>query len=192
MDDELMTRTLPHPHASKIHEQHVSDERTAEEARLLLESILAQGRGADEKVRALFTANTLFLSALVLGSAVSRTSLVNLTALDVADLALRACLLIALAIATAFSVMGLIPRLNIAETDRSLYFFGHIGNLSPQRFAQEFMCLSENERSGQLLPQVHANAQILQVKYVWIRRSATLLLVAVWLWLCTVSISFVN
>lgn len=183
----------PEPPLSHAFET-IQDERLAEEARHLLENIHTQARAADEKVRALFTANTLFVAALVVGSSSSLTQLssTGITPLALLDLALRGALLLSLAISLAASVLGLLPRLEIEEPDRSLFFFGHIASLPQGKFVQDFMNLSFEQRSRQLLTQVHINAQIVGVKFKWIQRSAQFLLIAVVLWLLALAVHYVS
>src|SRR5262245_7635244 len=87
------------------------EEHFVVEARHLLVNVQTQGRAADEKVRALFTANTIFVAALVVGSSSSlvQLSVPSLTPLNVLDLFLRGALLLALAISLGSSVLGLVP-----------------------------------------------------------------------------------
>lgn len=172
----------------------IESERVAEEARHLLENIHTQARAADEKVRALFTANTIFVAALVVGSSSSvlQLSSGNLSLVGFIDLTLRGLLLLALGISLIASVMGLLPRLEIDEPDKSLFFFGHIAGMRQSEFVDQFIGMSFNDRARQLLTQVHINSQIVQVKFRWIQRSARFLLIAVVLWLLSLGFYYLS
>ncbi len=145
-------------------------------------------------MRALFTANTIFVAALVVGSSSTfgQVSQDGITIVEIGDIALRSFLLIALAVSLASSVMGLVPRLEIEEPDPSLFFFGHIAGISRNNFVTEFMGLSFEERARQLLTQVHVNSQIVRVKFKWIQRSSRFLLLAVALWLGALAVQYLR
>lgn len=171
----------------------VADEEIAEVAQRLLENVQAQGRAADEKVRALFSTNSIFVAVIAIGSTgtVSQLTVQPSNELSVLGLVLRGLLLLSMAVSTASSVLGLLPRVDAkGEPERSLFFFGTIASLPKEQFVQEFRSLSVTNRAEQLLSQVHINSQIVQVKYKWIRRSATFLLVGVALWLLVLALTF--
>lgn len=189
------TETLLAPETRVSHAfETIESERIAEDARRLLENVHAQARAADEKVRALFTANTIFVAALVVGSSSSLIQLSSggMTLVGIIDLVLRGLLLLALGISLVASVMGLLPRLEIEEPDRSLFFFGHIAGMRQTEFVSQFMGMTFEERARQLLTQVHINSQIVQVKFRWIQRSARFLLTAVVLWLLSLGFYYLS
>lgn len=193
MAAEPLHFAAPDTHVSRAFET-IESERVAEEARHLLENIHAQARAADEKVRALFTANTIFVAALVVGSSSSLLQLSsgNISLVGIIDLTLRGLLLLALGISLVASVMGLLPRLEIDEPDKSLFFFGHIAGMRQSEFVDQFIGMSFDDRARQLLTQVHINSQIVRVKFKWIQRSARFLLIAVVLWLLSLGFYYLS
>jgi hypothetical protein len=178
------------PHSTML--DRITDEQTAEVAQHLLDNVLAQGRAADEKVRALFSTNSIFVAVIAIGTSANLAQLPvqSSGSIPLVGLILRGLLLLSLATSTAASVLGLLPRLKNAEPDHSMFFFGHIANLSQREFIRDFKRLDVTAHTDQLLSQVHVNSQIVQLKYKWIRRSATFLLIGVGLWLLVLLVTF--
>lgn len=158
------------------------DNMTLQLASHLLDSVHSQIRVADEKIRALFGATALLAAALAFAGQMSdlRSSSAIMTVLL---LALRGVLLVAIAFSVASAILALLPRVRLARQQRSLFFFGDVAQTSHDAFLAEFMVLSEQSALRQVLSQVHANAQIVRVKYLWTRRAATGFLAAVITWL---------
>jgi hypothetical protein len=146
----------------------------------LLDRIQGQIRVVDEKIRALFSANTLLAAALTF------THQINLHSLPQpwGPLALAGSILMLLATvgSVVLALIALTPRLHSGNKAPGLFFFGDIAGLPAEQFSQEFQRLTEEEVLAQVLAQIHTNAQIALVKNRYMARSSRLLFLVLVLW----------
>lgn len=147
----------------------------------LLDSIQAQIRAADEKVRVLFGGSALLAAAL----AFDRTGRLTQVALNATSplallvIALYVALLLAVAATVIAAIFALLPRVQLGRIDRSLFFFGHIAATSHDAFIDEFATLSHDALLRQTLSQIHTNSLIVATKHLWTRRATIAFAVAV-------------
>lgn len=141
-------------------------------------------RLADRKAHAVISATSLLVAALAfVPSPVNLTVLTTAPTLAITAAFLVRILLLATVAGCAFcSLAALTPRLTVKGRE-SLYYFGHIANLSAERFCIQFARMIPTERTVMLLDQVRVIAVLLVVKYRWVQRAARLLIVAFLLWL---------
>ncbi len=160
----------------------------------LLDNVEWQVRAADQKVSALFGANTLFAAALALinTTLLSKFSADSSNPLRTVQIAASGVMILAVGFAAVSAIMALLPRIRTMAPERSSLFFAHIAAMDQSEFINEFLKLSDQDAVRQILSQVHANACIVDVKYKWTRRSATALIVAILIWLMIQLVSFVG
>jgi hypothetical protein len=147
-------------------------------ARHLLDSVHAQIRAADEKVRVLFSGTALLAAALAFTNP-SGGALLGPGPVSVLIAALHILLLASVAVAVVSAILALLPRVSLGQPDRSLYFFSDIAAVSHTDFIEEFGATSEAALLRQALSQVYVNATIVRIKHVWIRRAAVAFAVSV-------------
>lgn len=154
-------------------------------ARQILEMVHVQIRNADEKIRALFSGSALLAAALALNSGQSLQGFMQggLTMVEIIKLSSRAMLLLAVAASVITAVLALLPRIVPGKSLRTHFFFGHIAATEHDQYVTELLHLSRQEALAQLASQIHVNSVIVRAKYLWTYRSATLLVVAILIWI---------
>ena len=136
-------------------------------------------RSADEKIRALFGANTLLAAALTF------TRQVQLHELPVPWSFLAMTGTIVMLLSTVCSIvlamMALLPRVARSSTP-GVSFFGDIAALSPEEFRERFLKGTHDDQLPELLRQIHISARIARKKHRYMRQAGQLLILALVLW----------
>jgi hypothetical protein len=149
------------------------------QAERTLERIGHHIRSADEKIRALFGANTLLAAALTF------TRQVQLHTLPTPWGQLAIVGTIVMLLATVCSILlamvALLPRIK-RNSAPGTSFFGDIASMSPAEFGERFMANEYQEKLPDLLRQVHISALIASKKHRYMRWAGLLLILALGLW----------
>lgn len=149
------------------------------QAERTLERIGHHIRSADEKIRALFGANTLLAAALTF------TRQVQLHTLPTPWGQLAIVGTIVMLLATVCSILlamvALLPRIK-RNSAPGTSFFGDIASLAPEEFQRRFMAGHHAEQLPDLLRQIHISALIASKKHRYMRQAGLLLILALGLW----------
>ena len=89
-----------------------------------------------------------------------------------------------IALSFIFAVVGIFPRVNGPK--HSLIFFGGVGSASIESFHKKTREISEDGLKTDLREQIYINARIATLKYKWIKRSMTCLLISLVPWAISV------
>lgn len=156
-----------------------ADQELVRQAERSLDRIGQHIRSADEKIRALFGANTLLAAALTF------TRQVQLHELPAPWGALAMAGTILMLLATVCSILlamvALLPRMK-RSTKRGVTFFGDIAGMDATEFQQRFLNAQEEDPLPGLLMQVHTSARIAHTKHRYMRQAGLLLILALGLW----------
>ncbi|MBK9149202.1 MAG: hypothetical protein IPM12_15460 [Flavobacteriales bacterium] len=149
------------------------------QAERTLERIGLHIRAADEKIRALFGANTLLAAALTF------TSQVRLRALPSpwGELAVTGTILMLLATVCSIllAMVALLPRTK-RTGQPGITFFGDIASMGQAEFQERFLASENEDPLPGLLHQVHISARIAHAKHRYMRQAGQLLILALGLW----------
>ncbi len=180
----LMEDDVDYDRMINVTQPSTTDSMSLASATQLLINMQAQIRTADDKIRALFGATALLAAALSFTTQqrLSQSLSGGWSLFTLFELLARSLLFFVVVVTVAAAVFALMPRVRTHNTNRSLFFFGHIADTPHDAFIHEFRTLSEPDAMQQILSQVHVNAQIVCAKYVWAGRAATGLLTAIVLW----------
>ncbi len=154
-------------------------------ARDMLAQVLGQIHNTDEKVKGLFSANTLLAAALALsGQIIPRLSTAgSWDSLAAIKLLAAMAMIISIVTAALSAILALLPRVGRYQKHSSLFYFRDVAALDEEQFIQEVNSLSDQDIVCQLLEQVHVNSVILCQKVKWARRSAAGIIIALVMWL---------
>ena len=144
-----------------------------------LERIGLHIRSADEKIRALFGANTLLAAALTF------TNQVHLRSLPTpwGQLAVfgTICMLLATVCSILLAMVALLPRTK--QNGRpGISFFGDIASMGQAEFEERFLASHDQDPLPGLLHQVYISARIAHAKHRYMRQAGLLLILALGLW----------
>ena len=144
-----------------------------------LDRVQYQIRGADEKIRALFGANTLLAAALAL---TSQSSTADYSILGKAVIfTISALMLIATISSVIVALFALMPRLKTSGK-RSLFFFGDIASLPIDNYKNKFCNLNHDTALEQIITQTHDSSRIACAKFKLMWWAGFLLIIALLLW----------
>lgn len=156
-----------------------STQEQVRQAERHLERIGHHIRSADEKIRALFGANTLLAAALTF------TRQVKLHELPApwGPLAIAGTIIMLLATVSSIllAMIALLPRVKRNE-HKSISFFGDIAAMSLQEYEHRFHSAQEEDQLPGLLRQVYISARIAESKHRYMRQAGLLLILALGLW----------
>ena len=185
---------------------HLPPERRLQLAWQVFTGVEYQVQVADRKVQAIFGANTLLVAALSLHgqSSLAEVQAGGITPVEMIALAARLFLLVSVCTSAGFAILALMPRVRFrkpapaefpgfgarSEAGPSVFFFGDIASLSPQRFVGTFSELTTEEATEQILRQVHQVSSVVAAKYRWSRRAANFLVVSLVMWIVVLLLRF--
>jgi len=160
--------SAPHRHAEQVRQAERNLERIGQHI-----------RAADEKIRALFGANTLLAAALTF------TRQVQLHELPAPWGQLAVAGTIIMLLATVCSILlamvALLPRIKRSATPGTS-FFADIAAMGKAEFQERFLAAHEEDPLPALLHQIHVSARIAQAKHRYMRQAGLLLILALGLW----------
>lgn len=163
-----MITSAPHRHAEQVRQAERNLERIGQHI-----------RAADEKIRALFGANTLLAAALTF------TRQVQLHELPAPWGQLAVAGTIIMLLATVCSILlamvALLPRIKRSATPGTS-FFADIAAMGKAEFQERFLAAHEEDPLPALLHQIHVSARIAQAKHRYMRQAGLLLILALGLW----------
>jgi hypothetical protein len=138
-----------------------------------------QIRAVDDKIRALFAANTLLAAALAFTQQSALPDLPGL--LEIPIVVASVASLLATVSSVIMALLALIPRV-YHEGNTRLFFFGSIATQTFETFRQDFLHLEPNDALQQILEQIHVLSRIALIKNQWLQRAAISLMVALVMW----------
>jgi hypothetical protein len=150
-------------------------------------------QAADQKVQFVLTANAFLAATISLEGrqALTQIEQTGLTTSAAFAIIAGGLILIGIVASTIFTVLTLVPRVSPSHR-RSLFFFADIAATPADVFVDEFLGLNADEVYRQVLYQVHANAQIVERKFMWARRATLALAGTLFLWVAAAVIRFLN
>lgn len=162
-----------------IHPPQQASSEQLRQAERSLERIGQHIRSADEKIRALFGANTLLAAALTFTRQVQLHTLPS----PWGQLAIvgTIVMLLATVCSIVLAMAALLPRIKLGTTP-GISFFGDIASLTPDEFRERFLAADQGEQLPEMLRQVHISARIANRKHRYMRQAGLLLILALVLW----------
>lgn len=150
----------------------------------LLAHIEGQLNRANSKAQFTLTANTLLLaSATLLNDGIAATILDGSAPVLSRAAGISAILMfITLLISTVYSLLAVMPKLTLPAKDRNVFFFGAIMRTDEKAFIDRIKKTEAKEFDDMVLSETYALAGIAQQKFLRIKYSHQLLLVAVGFW----------
>lgn len=148
----------------------------------LLDRLQEQIRGVDEKVRALFTANTLLTAALAF---VNQDTLLSLQEpWRSVMIAANIVMFVSVVASVVLAVSALMPRVQ-SSGRAGLFFFGDIAKLPLDGFVEGFTQQPTDEALTQILTQAYDSAKISQAKHgrMWWSGSLLIFALSLWVWI---------
>lgn len=155
-------------------------------ANQLFDRTHSQIRAVDEKIRALFSANTLLAAALAFTQQAALPVLPGF--LEYLFLAGSVITLLSTVGSVIMALIALMPRVRTTQSNGQ-FFFGAIAHQSLDKFQRDFQHLSPQDALEQVLQDVHVLARIALVKNQWMLRAAILLIVALVMWFSILTIN---
>ncbi|MBK7084840.1 MAG: hypothetical protein IPH53_09305 [Flavobacteriales bacterium] len=149
------------------------------QAERTLERIGHHIRSADEKIRALFGANTLLAAALTFTRQVQLHTLPTPWG-QLAIVGTIVMLLATVCLQPLLAMVALLPRIKSSRTP-GISFFGDIASLSPAEFGERFLANQHKEQLPDLLRQVHISAPM-RARNTAIWAGGPVLILALGLW----------
>lgn len=150
-------------------------------------------QAADQKVQFVLTANA-FLAASVSfegRNALAKIEAQGLTTISSLALIGSGMILLGIIASTVFTVLTLIPRVSL-QVRRSVFFFSDVADTPADMYVNEFMGLSAEELYRQVIYQVHSNARIVEVKFMWARRATLSLAATLFVWVFIQGVQFLS
>jgi len=150
-------------------------------------------QSADQKVQFVLTANA-FLAASVSfegRNALARIQAQGLTTISSLALIGSGMILLGIIASTVFTVLTLVPRVTL-QSRRSVFFFSDVAATPADAYVSEFMTLSGEELYRQVIYQVHSNARIVEVKFMWARRATLALAATLFVWVFIQAVQFLS
>lgn len=178
--------------ASMLERLTTEDKHLSETYKMLFDSFDEQIRLADTKAQLTLAANALLTAAISVSSKglIQRLSTNNL--LERIDAILLIFLFAALIASVFLALLAARPILKIRQQSRSLFYFGHVAQVSEKEFLDEFRKQSSSEIQKSVLAQVHAKAIIANRKYLRVQWSINFLIFALFFWALLQIILFVQ
>ena len=149
------------------------------QAERTLERIGLHIRSADEKIRALFGANTLLAAALTFTRQVELHKLP--TPWGQLAVASTIIMLLATVCSILLAMVALLPRIK-RNAAPGVSFFGDIATMGAEEFRQRFQASHDQDPLPALLDQVYISARIARAKHRYMRQAGLLLILALGLW----------
>jgi hypothetical protein len=150
----------------------------------LLAHIEGQLNRADSKAQFTLTANTLLIaSATLLNDGIATTILDRSASILSRAAGISAILMfITLLLSTIYSLLAVMPKLTLPAKDRNVFFFGAIVRTDEKTFIERIKKTEAKEFDDMVLSETYALAGIAQQKFLRIKYSHQLLLVAIAFW----------
>jgi len=148
---------------------------------------------ADQKVQFVLTANAFLAASLSFEgrNALARIQEQGLTTISSLTLIANGFVLLGIIASTVFTVLTLVPRVTL-QARRSVFFFADAANTPADQYVDEFMSLTGDELYRQVIYQAHANARIVEVKFMWARRATLALAATLFVWVFIQAIQFLS
>lgn len=150
----------------------------------LLAHIEGQLNRADSKAQFTLTVNTLLLASTALVNEGIATTVLDTSASALPRLAGVSAILmfITLLVSTIYSLLAVMPKLTLPAKDRNVFFFGAIVQMSEKTFFERIRKTETKEFDEMVLSETYTLAGIATQKFLRIKYSHQLLLVAVIFW----------
>ncbi len=150
----------------------------------LLAHIEGQLNRADSKAQFTLTANTLLIaSATLLNDGIAATILDSSASILSRTAGISAILMfMTLLLSTVYSLLAVMPKLTLPAKDRNVFFFGAIVRTDEKTFIERIKKTEAKEFDDMVLSETYALAGIAQQKFLRIKYSHHLLLVAIAFW----------